>query len=190
MNIRWNTTPPRIEWKVKVGGKWKGRTVSLTARNLRRNGVPAPPTGRPLTEWHARRLVAVLAGEETQELETPSQALSLADMIDVYLSILRVSPGTLERRERAIRRRKARLISRRMTPSSSTGPRKRSSIPSRSTTMTVRAWAATCVASSRCSADSIRTDPPMTCYNRSAVKKRRNPIRRKSVGSVDSRPQQ
>lgn len=102
MQIRFTTDPPRIEWKEKVADRWVGRTVSVTPENLERFGVSAPANG-PVTTWHAKRLLAALQ-RERRVSNAPKPLMTLAGLIDVYLSNLFATKGTIERRERVLRR--------------------------------------------------------------------------------------
>lgn len=98
MKIRY-TTPPRIEWKEKVGSRWVGRTLSVSPKNLRKYGIPAPASKEEVTSWHAKRLLAVLK-QMGEEDEFTQKDLSLTEMIEVFLSNFRGTPGNRQRKER------------------------------------------------------------------------------------------
>lgn len=104
MQIR-HTSPPRIEWKERVGDRWVGRTLTVNARNLEAYGIAAPADPKAISGWHAKRLLTVLTALQREAREDGHDRLriTLREMIDIYLSNLRVAEGFKRRRERALR---------------------------------------------------------------------------------------
>ncbi len=106
MQIR-HTSPPQIVWKERVGDRWVGRTLTVNAKNLEAYGIAAPASRdrKAITPWHAKRLLNVLRDleRETREKGHDRLRITLREMIDIFLTNMRVAPGFGRRRERALR---------------------------------------------------------------------------------------
>jgi len=104
MNIR-DTKPPRIEWKEFVDGRWVGRTMTVSPRNLDKFGLRVPATQKGITRKHAERLRDALerALRDSKENGLNGPFAQLSHVIDVHLDTVRCSESYRRRRERALK---------------------------------------------------------------------------------------
>ncbi|MFG0317367.1 MAG: tyrosine-type recombinase/integrase [Planctomycetota bacterium JB042] len=104
MRIR-DSKPPLIEWKEFVDGRWVGRSMTVSPRNLRRFGLRAPGSPKGITRRHAERLKDAVerALQLAEEHGLDGPLVPLSHVIDTHLETLRCSANYRRRRERALK---------------------------------------------------------------------------------------